>query len=135
VAEGSFTAEHPLELETARGWIGDRVDDVTATTVGRVEGVFVDTADGAPVWLVIRIGRLGRRTAVPFAYAAGGAPGHVWVPYPKGTLRDAPEVDPAVGASPALESELCDHFGLAPGNPRRGQLAGRDSEALSCVPA
>jgi hypothetical protein len=134
VAEG-FVAEHPLELEAARGWIGNRVDGIASASVGRVEGVFADAESRAPVWLVIRIGRLGRRTAVPFSYAAPGAGGHVWVPYPKATLREAPEVDPAVGARPELERELCDHYGLAPGHARRSQLDGRDPAELSCLPA
>jgi hypothetical protein len=134
VTEASFTAEHPLEPDAALGWVGDRLADVAGTTIGRVEGAFADVDSGEPVWLVIRIGRLGRRTAVPFDYAAGGARGHVWVPYPKPTLRDAPEVDPAVGATAALELELSDHFGLGPAHGRRQTLAERDPAALSCVP-
>lgn len=135
MAEGAFAPEHPLELEAARGWIGDRLDDMSGAAAGRVEGIFVDAHSGEPVWLVIRIGRLGRRTAVPFAYAAAGAGGHAWVPYSKPTLRDAPEVDPAVGTSPALELELSDHYGLGPSHPRREQLEGKAAEALSSVPA
>ena len=135
MAEGAegFVAEHPVALAEARAWIGERLDDIEGATAGRVEGVFTDAEDGEPAWLVIRIGRLGRRTAVPFAYAVGGA-GHVWVPYPKAQLRSAPEVDPAVGARVELERELCDHFDLAPDNPRRTRLDGR-ADALSCVPA
>lgn len=133
-AEG-FAPEHSLELDVARAWVGYRVDDVTGSTAGRVEGVFADAETGEPAWLVIRIGRLGNRTAVPFEYAAAGGDGHVWLPYRKAELKAAPEVDPAAGAKAGLERRLCDHYELRQAHPRRGRLGDRDPDELSCVPA
>jgi len=126
--------ENPIAVEQALAWVGDKLDDVSGATAGRVEGVFVDSVSGAPAWLVIRIGLLGRRSVVPFEMAAGGAE-HVWVPFTKERIRNAPEVDPAAGLDPGREAEFCAHYEIAPDAGRSAALAGRDSESLSSVPA
>ena len=107
---------------------------MTGTAAGRVEGLFVDAVSLEPVWLVIRIGRLGRRSAVPFEVAAGGV-GHVWVPYTREQIKKLPEVDPGAGIDAARELELCAHFGIAPGIGRAAALEGRENDGLTCVPA
>lgn len=127
-------AENPAALDDALSWVGDKLDDLSGGTAGRVEGVFVDSVSREPAWLVIRVGLLGRRSAVPFELAAAGV-GHVWVPHHKETIRNAPEVDPAVGLGPEAEAELCAHYGIAPGSGRAAACAGRDDEALTSVPA
>ena len=124
--------ENPPTLDQARAWVGHRLDDMSGSTTGRVEGVFVDSASGEPVWLVIRIGRLGHRSAVPFTLVAAGV-GHVWVPFSRETIKSAPEVDPAAGIDPTREAELCAHFGIAPGGGRLAELEGRE-EPFSSVP-
>ncbi len=126
--------ENPIAIEQALGWVGYKLDDVTGTTAGRVEGVFVDTISGAPAWLLIRIGLLGRRTVVPFEMAAGGAE-HVWVPFSRAVIRNAPEIDPAAGLDPLTEAEICAHYEIAPDAGRSAALEGRESVALSSVPA
>ena len=126
--------ENPIAIDQALGWVGDKLDDVTGTVAGRVEGVFVDSVSGEPAWLLIRIGLLGRRSVVPFEMAAGGA-GHVWVPFTRDRIRSAPEVDPAVGLDPGREAEFCAHYEIAPDAGRSAALAGRDSAALSAFRA
>jgi hypothetical protein len=126
--------ENPIALEQALGWVGDKLDDVTGTNAGRVEGVFVDAQSGEPAWLVIRIGLLGRRSVVPFEMAASGAE-HVWVPFSRERIRNAPEVDPAAGLDPGREAEICAHYEIAPAAGRSAAIAGRDLETLSSVPA
>ena len=63
----------------ALGWVGDKLDEIGGSAVGRVEGVFVDAESGDPDWLLVRMGRFGHHTAMPFTHAAGGV-GHVWAP-------------------------------------------------------
>ena len=75
-----------------------------------------------------------RPAVVPFEMAAGGAE-HVWVPFTKERIRNAPEVDPAAGLDPGREAEFCAHYEIAPDAGRSAALAGRDSESLSSVPA
>lgn len=125
---------YPLELEEALGWVGHKLDEIGGATAGRVEGVLVDVQSGEPAWLLIRLGRLGRRSAVPFQLAAGGV-GHVWVPYPKRLIKDSPEVDPGAGLDHADELELCDHYGVPPGVGRRAELEGREGATRTAVPA
>lgn len=128
-----MAVEYPAGLEQAQTWVGHKLDDISGSTTGRVEGIFVDSASGEPAWVVIRIGRLGHRSALPFGLVAAGA-GHVWVPFGRETIKGAPQVDPAVGLGPAQEAALCSHFGVAPGSGRLAELEGRE-EALSSVPA
>ena len=128
-----MAVEYPAGLDEALSWAGHKLDDISGSTAGRVEGVFVDAASGEPAWLVIRIGRLGHRSAVPFGLAAAGV-GHVWVPFSRETIKSAPEVDPGTGLDPTQEAALCAHFGVAPGSGRLAGLGGRDG-ALSSVPA
>ena len=120
-----MAVENPPSLEEARAWVGHKLDDMSGSTSGRVEGAFVDSVSGEPVWLVIRIGRLGHRSVVPFDLVAAGV-GHVWVPFSREAIKAAPEVDPAVGIDPAREAELCAHYGIAPGAGRMAELEGRE---------
>ena len=87
-------------LNEALGWIGSRVDDIYGASVGRLEDVWIDPGTGVPRWLLIKEGRFGGRTTlIPFEDATAGA-GHVWVPYEREVVRDAPEIEP--GTSPML---------------------------------
>lgn len=126
--------EHPLTLEQVAGWSGYKIDDFGGSSAGRVEGVLVDAVDGDPSWLLIRAGRLGRRTALPIDLLAGGIK-RVWAPYPKQLIRSAPAVEAAAGLTLEAEEELCEHFGLPAGRGRRKRLEGRRPAATTSTPA
>lgn len=121
-------------LDQARGWVGAKLDEIDGATTGRVEAVLVDAGSREPSWLVIRVGRFGHLSAIPYEVAAGGVD-HVWVPYPRDLIRGAPEVDSEAGIGFDLEIALCDHFGLPAGARRLAQLEGREDDALTSVPA
>ncbi|MGI8727252.1 MAG: hypothetical protein ACR2K6_06170 [Solirubrobacterales bacterium] len=129
----SGTFDVPFELDEIRRWTGHKLDDLEGATTGRVEGAFVDAEDGLPRWLVIRVGRLGRRSALPIHLVAAGFK-RVWAAYPRSLIRSAPAVDPASGLTPEQEGELCDHFGIPEDDPRRGELAERPAESASSLP-
>ncbi len=133
-ASATVAPENPTALEEAKGWAGNKLDDASGSTAGRVEGVFVDSRHGEPTWLVIRIGVLGRRSAVPYELAAGGV-GRVWVPLPRELVRSAPEVDPEAGLDPVQEADLCSHFGIPPEVGRAAGVAEREPGPPSSVPA
>ena len=116
----------PAGLEESRGWIGAKLDDVDGETVGTVEGILVDSADGTPTWIVVRLGRFGSRRAVPHGFVAGGA-GRAWTSLPRETIRAAGEVDPEAGLDPGAELALADAYGLAVRPP--------SSDASASVPA
>ena len=51
----------------------------------------------------------GRSTLIPFEDATAGA-GHVWIPYERDVVRDAPEVEPGAPLTQAVESALRSHY-------------------------
>src|SRR6187431_3244211 len=84
--------ELPSAEETV-GWKGFRVDEMSGSSVARVEGVLVDSESGEPAWLLVRLGRFGHHSAVPIVHAVAGV-GHIWVPYTRDQIRGTPRVDP-----------------------------------------
>jgi len=102
-------------LEEALGWIGSRVDDIYGANVGRLEDVWIDPDSGLPRWLLVKGRFSGRTTLIPFDHATAGA-GHVWVPYEREVVRDAPEVQAGVRPTAAVEAALFTHYARrAPG--------------------
>ena len=97
-------------LNEALGWIGSRVDDIYGAAVGRLEDVWIDPGTGAPRWLLVKEGRFGgRSTLVPFSDATAGA-GHVWIPYEREVVREAPEIEPGVPLTQQVEATLRNHY-------------------------
>ena len=97
-------------LNEALGWIGSRVDDIYGASVGRLEDVWIDPGTGAPRWLLVKEGRFGgRSTLVPFSDATAGA-GHVWVPYERDVVREAPQIEPGVPLTQQVEATLRNHY-------------------------
>ena len=120
----------PARHEESRAWVGAKLNDVDGETVGRVEGVLVDFADGTPTWIVVRFGRFGSRCAVPHGFVAGGA-GRVWTSLPRETIRAAGDVDPVAGLDCGAERALAGVYGLAV----RPPCSGASSDASASVPA
>lgn len=97
-------------LNEALGWIGSRVDDIYGAAVGRLEDVWIDPGTGVPRWLLVQKGGIGgRSTLIPFEDANAGA-GHVWIPYERDVVADAPEVDPAAPLTQQAEAGLRRHY-------------------------
>ena len=97
-------------LNEALGWIGSRVDDIYGASVGRLEDVWIDPGTGVPRWLLVKEGRFGGRTTlIPFEDATAGA-GHVWVPYERDVVRDAPPIEPGAPLTQQVEASLRSHY-------------------------
>lgn len=132
------TAERPAAepaygIADARGCVGARVEAVGGGKVGRVHGLLVDAEDGAPTWLVVKLGRIGRRAAVPARYMAGAAD-HAWASFPRSWIRGAAEIDPSAGLTPPEERRLLAHYGIPLDGGRAARLEGRDEGEPSSVP-
>jgi hypothetical protein len=125
-------SDYRAELEEVRAWAGHRLDGLTGEPVGKVEGVLVDDARGAPEWLLARMGRFGHYTLVPARDAVEGV-GHVWVPYTREQIRAAPHADQEAELTVAGERELLEHYGIAVDAGRAAELAERDGDAISAV--
>jgi hypothetical protein len=116
-----------------RGWIGHRLDEIRGNNVGKLEGVFVDEVSGEPEWLLARMGRFGHYTLVPARDAVGGVK-HVWVPYSRDQIRQAPRVDPAASLTAAGEGALLEHYGIMSDAGRAAALAERDEDEVTARP-
>jgi len=133
------------DLAEARGWIGLELDDVDGREVGRIEGLYVDSQTGEPVWLVAalstpRRGRLGggrrqgRLVAVPIRECAA-MPSRAWTAQGHGTMQSAPVVDPARPLLREHETAICAHYGIGEGLGRHAELAVRPAETITAQPA
>ncbi|MGI8727250.1 MAG: PRC-barrel domain-containing protein [Solirubrobacterales bacterium] len=125
---GELRGGNRPSLDQALGWIGSRVDDIYGASVGRLEDVWIDPATGVPKWLLIKEGRFGGRTTlIPFEDATAGA-GHVWIPYERELVRDAPEIEPGTPLTQQLESDLRSHFGRSRSKPPASQPQREDQQ-------
>jgi hypothetical protein len=121
-------------LEEATKWVGMRIDGSGNRTLGRVAGLHVDAEDGEPRWLLIRLGPIAGCTAIPFEHAAEGA-GRLWAAYERDWVREAPRFKPNEALTALQELELCAHWGIREGKARAAEVADRDADEISAVPA
>lgn len=126
-------AELP-SLEQAIRWIGMRIDGLGGRTLGRVAGLHVDAEDGEPRWTVIRLGPIAGCTAIPFGHVAEGA-GRLWAAYEREWVREAPRFKPNEALTALQELEICAHWGIREGKDRAAEVADRDADEISAVPA
>ena len=124
---GNFT------LADARACVDARLEEVGGGNVGRVQGVLVDVEDGSPTWLIVKLGRIGRRSAVPARFVAAVG-GQAWAAFPRSWIRGAAEIDPTDGLTAAEERRLFAHYAISLASGRAAALAGRDLEAVSSRP-
>jgi len=124
----------PSAAETAR-WVGAETREIDGAAVGEVQGFFVDSAGGDPVWLIARLGRRRstRLVAVPLRSCAGAAFG-VWVALEREELETAPVVDPARPLRREHELAICAHFGIGEAVGRAAEVVGRPEGAVTASP-
>lgn len=122
-------------LPEAMGWLGAEVAAIDGAAVGQVQGFFVDSASGEPVWLVARLGRRRntRVVAVPISNCAG-APFGVWVAQRGESLRGAPVVDPTRPLRREHELTICSHFEIGEQVGRAAAIATRPGGAITATP-
>lgn len=125
-ARDAVAEPQPPDAEAVRGWIGGRLHDLHGEAVGRVDGVLVDARDGVPSWLVVRLGRFGRRTALPLELVAAAA-GALWVPLAREVIRSAPPIPGRARLSVEDERRLAGHLGVPAGSGRLARIADRDA--------
>jgi hypothetical protein len=124
----------PPSLEEASRWVGFRLDGIGNRAIGRVAGLLVDAGDGEPRWVMVRLGPLAGSTGLPFEHVAEGA-GRLWAAYERDSVKDALRFNPDESLSAGQERELCAHWGIREGSGRTAELAGRDEDEVTAVPA
>jgi hypothetical protein len=121
-------------LEEALKWRGLPLDGLGSKSVGRIAGIHVDADDGKPRWALLRLGPLAGCTAIPFEHVAEGA-GRLWAAYDRGWIREAPRFRPNESLTATQELELCGHWGISEEHGRAAEVAGRDPDKITAVPA
>jgi hypothetical protein len=130
--------DEPRQPSTAEamGWLGADVAELSGSSIGQVQGIFVDADSGEPAWLVTRLGRRRRArvVALPFSNCAGAAFG-VWVAQEADAIRSAPVVDPTRPLRREHELTICAHFGIGENVGRAAEVAGRPEGGITAAPA
>lgn len=119
----------------ATGWIGAELAEMSGSSIGQVQALYVDADSGQPAWLVARLGRRRRArvVAVPVSSCAG-APFGVWVAQEGDAIRSAPVVDPTRPLRREHELMICAHFGIGEKVGRATLVASRESGEITAVP-
>ena len=133
-AASATTATTGPDAGEVRAWLGGRLDAIGGTTVGKIDGFFVDEGTGRPEWLVVRPGRFGHHALVP-AREAVEAAGHVWVPYARDVIKRAPRTNAKSPLNRETELDLLRHYGVGGGAGRAAELSTRGFEATTARPA
>jgi uncharacterized protein (TIGR02271 family) len=91
---------------------GQELRSADGEKIGTIEEIYLDTETNAPEWALVNTGLFGTKSSfVPIRDARTGDDG-VSVPFDKGTVKDAPSVDPDGQLSQREEAELYRHYGL-----------------------
>jgi sporulation protein YlmC with PRC-barrel domain len=101
-----------IEKERMLDFRGQELTDRDGDKIGRIEEVYLDADSGEPEWLLVHTGLFGsKRTFVPLA-GATDEDGELRVPLEKGTVKDAPQVEPNGQLTKDEEAALYRHYGL-----------------------
>jgi hypothetical protein len=127
-------AETRTSLDEAIEWLEMPIDGLGGKTLGRVAGIHLDAEDGEPRWLLIRLGPLAGCTAIPVEHAAEVAE-RLWTGYERDRVNKAPRFKPDESLTAGQELELAAHWGIDEGSGRPAEVAERDPDGISAVPA
>jgi hypothetical protein len=127
-------AETRTSASEAIEWLEMPIDGLRGKSLGRIAGVHLDAEDEEPRWIVIRLGPLAGCTAIPVEHVAEVAE-RLWTGYERDLVNKAPRFKPSDSLSTAQELELSAHWGIDGGRGRAAELADRDPDDISAVPA
>jgi hypothetical protein len=126
-------AETRTSLAEAIEWLEMPIDGIGSRSLGRVAGIHLDTEDGEPRWVLIRLGPLAGCTAIPIEHVAEAAE-RLWTGYERDWINQAPRFKPDESLSASQEVELAAHWGIGEGRGRAAEIANLDDE-ITAVPA
>jgi uncharacterized protein (TIGR02271 family) len=99
-------------IQETTAWRGRTAVDVDGDKIGTIEEIYLDTDSGEPEWLAVRTGLFGTHVSfVPLAQAREDGD-DIRVPFPKGHVKGAPNVDPDGQLSQREEAALYRHYEL-----------------------
>jgi hypothetical protein len=101
-----------LDKHTAIGWRGYELVDRDGDKIGSISEIYLDRETNEPEWATVKTGLFGRRqTFVPIRDATSEGD-MVRIPFEKGHVKEAPNVDPGEDLTHAEERGLYDHYGV-----------------------
>src|SRR4051794_33053510 len=101
-------------------WRGQELLDNDGQKIGTIEEIYLDTETDQPEWALVKTGLFGGKgTFVPLQQANPSADG-IQVPFDKGHVKDAPNVDADGELSQSEEQTLYHYYGLEYGESRSG---------------
>jgi uncharacterized protein (TIGR02271 family) len=80
--------------------------------LGSIEEIYLDTQTNEPEWALVNTGLFGSKSTFVPLRDADEADGTLRVPFDKGTIKDAPKIDPDGQLSQHEEAELYRHYGI-----------------------
>jgi uncharacterized protein (TIGR02271 family) len=93
-------------------WRGQTMVGSGGDKIGKIEEIYLDEQTEQPEWALVHTGMFGSKaTFVPIADASTQG-GDVQVPFEKGTVKDAPKMEPDGELSEQDEAALYSHYGL-----------------------
>ena len=87
-----------------------------------------------PPGATLLIGTVAGCTAIPFEHVAEGA-GRLWAGYERDWVREAPRFKPKDALTADNELELCAHWGIREGKGRSAEIAEREADEITAIPA
>jgi hypothetical protein len=121
-------------LEDVKAWDGYRVDEIGGHAVATVEGVFVDSKDNSPAWVLAKLGRFGKVVPISVRECAAAA-GRVWVPHEREVIRNAPAVDPSLPLNREQEQQVLEYYGIPETVGRGAEINERPADEVTAGPA
>ena len=103
-----------VDIETALDWRGRTVVDRDGEKIGTLEEIYLDDSE-RPTWGSIQTGLFGLRQSLAPLSEAQLDGEHLRLPYERGHVTDAPNVDPDVQLTVEEEERLYRHYGRAEG--------------------
>jgi hypothetical protein len=108
------------DTQTAIAWRGYEMIDRDGDRIGRITEIYLDQQTNEPEWATVKTGLFGtRQTFVPIRDATSEGE-IVRVPFEKGHVKDAPNVDADQELSQSEERELYEHYGIDYSQSRSG---------------
>jgi uncharacterized protein (TIGR02271 family) len=91
---------------------GQALFDNDGEKIGTIEEIYLDAETGEPEWALVNTGLFGTKSTFVPLREASDQDGSLRVPYDKGQVKDAPNMDPDGQLSQQEEAELYRHYGL-----------------------
>ena len=119
-----------MTTQNVTEWRGQTLLDNDGEKIGTIEEIYLDTDTDRPEWALVKMGLLGgKSTFVPLQQADPRGDG-IQVPFEKGHVKDAPNIEPDGELSRSEERRLYEHYGLGYGDTQSGSADGDRDEPV-----